>query len=592
MALSTTLALVPWQASAQVALPTEMQLGLIGTASKNSAQIAEMHVTYRFDQMDSGKSAQAVPVQMTYRLHNPGNTQTLDVQMPTMGAEGEAPEITAIFVNGKEQPLPKTADKSYQGLDKAYRSISFSVAMPKDADVIVDIRALQPITGENIPFIFNSGRGWDGPIQSGIIEAMFPFNAANWNVTMRKLSPEPTLVPLAYSGRSANWTFSNFDVQAEDGIFWQIANLEAVTYYEQGLDLWRQNNNDPQAYNMLFRSLMDMTPCHGEQMPSAAWWNNTYDTISVGVISSSGSDSQQQSTKAMELYSANWTVPQGDNASCIEMQQRPDRYRVALKALLAIPQDQRSAAMQQTLEKHSAFLRKLVAVKGENSLQDNLASPANTDPLGDAKLSEKDRQLLAIWDDRFANPQAASQANQPGEAKATGGQSIKSGTSVSTTINNLLQKLPNLSFGTQIILFAILALIVLIIIGYIIFKWQEAPIIPERPIDFQTKTPPTVPLMGMGLGTKVNLAEPNPLKEEKIVDEFVPWQKPNQPTVKPWETPKTMSPIEPMPPAPPQQSKPVDNIVSKIETTSSVITNKPLVVDSTKPPEPKPPLTI
>ena len=571
MALGTILALVPWQASAQVTQPTELQLGLIGTAAKSSAQIAEMHVTYRFDQMGTGKSAQAVPVQMTYRLHNPGDTQTFDVQMPTIGREGEAPEITAIFVNGKEQPLPKSADKSYQGLNKTYRSVTLSVAMPKDADVIVDIRALQPITGENIPFVFNSGRGWDGPIQSGIIEAIFPFTAANWNVTMRKLSQDPTMVPLVYSGRSASWTFSNLDVQAEDGVFWQIADLEAITYYEQGLDLWRQNNNDPQAYSMIYRSLMDMIPCHGEQMPPAAWWNNIYETISVGVISSSGSDGEQQSAKAMELYSGDWSVPQGDNASCVEMQQRPDRYRNALKSLLSIPQDQRSAAMQQTLEKHYSFLRKLATVKGENSLQDNPSSPAKTDPLGDPKLSEKDRQLLALWDDRFANPQAAGQTNQPGEAKATGGQTIKTGTSVSTTINNLLQKLPHLSFGTQIILFAILALIVLIIIGYIIFKWQEAPSMPERPIDLQAKTPPTVPLMGMGLGTKVNLAEPNPLKDEKIVDEFVPWQKPI---------------------VPPQPPKPVDNNVPKVDTTIGVVANKPPAANPTKPPEPKPPLTI
>ena len=512
-ALGACLAAFPWSAWAQTAVTAPQQLGLIGTAIQNPVRIAEMKVTYRFDQRGTGKSAESVPVQMTYRLHNPDVAQSLEIALPVTGPEGETPEIMAIFVNGQEQPLPTPADKHYYENDDL-RSASVSISLPKDSDLIVDIRALQPIGSDNIPFAFKTGRGWSGTIGQGTFEAIFPFTVANWNVVLRKQADDQ-LIPLTYNGRSAAWNFQDLGLASADDVYWRTADLEAMAYYEQGLDRWRLNNNDTEAYAMLRRALLDMVPCRGRQMPPASWWDNNYETITVGELASGSAEGEDQAIKGLELWSADWTVPQGDDAECLAKQWRPDRYRATLNMLQAIPKDQRSSAVQQALDKHYAFMRKLAAQRGENSLQEKADSIPNTDPLNESNLSAKDRQLMADWDARFSQPNVPGQANAQGNTQIQGKSTTSSSLFASTTIGRILKKLPKLSFGTQILLFAFLALIILVIIGYIIFKWQETPTVPERPMDASAAgKSPTVPLMGMGLGTKVNLADTQSTSEK------------------------------------------------------------------------------
>jgi len=120
----------------------------------------------------------------------------------------------------------------------------------------------------------------------------------------------------------------------------------------------------------------------------------------------------------------------------------------------------------------------------------------------------------------------------------------------------LLDKLPRLSFGTQMILFGIIALIVIIIIGLIVFKWQENPKLPERPADFKPK-PPTVPLTGQGLSPKTQNPPPAPIVPPVSVTKHqnTPAEKP----IIPWEPKKTESEkisTPPWMPAEPKKSEP------------------------------------
>lgn len=597
MVISACLVLMPFRASAQqVSLPS-LQLGMIGSASKSPIQISESRITYRFDQGGTGKSAQAVPVQMTYRLHNPSATQTLEVYVPVAGQEGDAPEVTAIFVNGKEQPLTTPTNQRYFGLDQPIRSMAFNLTLPKDADAIVDIRALQPITGENIPFAMQTARAWSDKIPTGTFEAFFPFTTANWNVALRELKAEPTLIPLTYSGRTASWTLTNLDPQTASDVFWQTADLQAMAYYEQGLDLWRKNNNDPQAYQTLYDALLDMIPCQGQQMPLISWWSSTYDTVTIGILSAL-QHGEEQDVSALRHFSANWTVPEIDNKTCTVMQQRPERYRSALNYLIQIPKDQRSAAVQDVLAEHFNFLNKLTALMGENSLGLDKNNLPNTDPLSNAGLSENDKKLLAVWDYRFSDAQPAGQSSA--STNPTGSVAKTNlGSSVSSTLSNILQKLPKLSFGTQIILFALLALIVLVIIGFIVFKWQETPTVPERPQEPFGQSPlggaksPTVPLMGIGLGSRVDFTKPqsppnmqtDTHEPENIFKPQIVTPPPVVPTVKSWEPPK------PTPPANLANQNPMG-------VTSSPLPPKPEEIKPWQRPnevnnnEPKPPLSI
>jgi hypothetical protein len=319
-------------------------------------------------------------------------------------------------------------------------------------------------------------------------------------------------------------------------------------------------------------------------------------------------DGEAKWIKSLELWSANWTVPQGEDAECLAKQWRPDRYRSALNALMAIPKDQRSSAVQQALDKHYAFMRKLAAQRGENSLQEKTDSIPNTDPLNESKLSAKDRQLMADWDARFSQPNVPGQANAQGNTQIQGKSTTSSSLFASTTIGRILKKLPKLSFGTQILLFAFLALIILIIIGYIIFKWQETPSVPERPMDASaTGKSPTVPLMGMGLGSKVNLAdtqttsekvaklEPENIFRQEKADTAAPAPKspaspPSVPPAAPMFAAKT--PTQPVTktsyPPPPPVPKPWDQGKASAPSPATA----PSTDQTQKNQPPKPPLSI
>lgn len=553
------------QAMAQVASP-DFQIGIIGTQEKSPLQLAEARISYRFDQVGTGKSAQSVPVQMTYRLHNPDKAQNLEINLPVQGPDGVMPEVTAVFVNGQERTWETQSAKNYTGIGTALNSISIPLEIAQDADVIIDIRATQPIAGENVPFGFSTGRGWSDKITTGTLEAFFPFTTANWNLALKKSSDQSAL-PLVYSGKSASWSFSDLDPATAEDVYWQIADLRAMNYYEQGLDRWRQDNNDPQAFEMLFDSLMDMIPCHGEKMPSDSWWRGMYDTLTVGKLSTL--EGEEQSATAMELYSADYAVPQDGNQACIEMRQRPERYIAALKKLLDTPKDQRSAIALRALEKHYVFLRKLAILNGDNSLNEKITDVSKEDPYGQQGLSDKDRELMSKWDERFSTP--ASQ--KPGTTtNTTGTNNGKGNKSATTVVSTWIDNLPNLSFGTQVALFAGLAILILIIIGYIIFKWQENPVIPARPVDNKPKD--ATPVAGFGLGRTMEPPVSRPTESKHEPENIIAQDKPT-------ETRQNL-------PKPPSTPPPPINTWPKPDTKPDDNTNKP----PQSGPGPKPPLSI
>ncbi len=526
-------------------------LGLIGTSAETPVQINEMRVTYRFDQMDAGKTHNSVPVQMTYRLHNPGSAQTFELAIPLAGQSDMRPEITAVFINGVEQPLSGAVNHTYASTNLNLPSMTLTLSMAPGADQIVDIRALQPVDQEIIRFAFQTGKAWSGTIASGSLEAIFPYTAANWNVTLRRLNSEQTMIPLVYAGNSAKWEFNNLDARTADDVYWTHANISAITYFDQGHEKWKMDNNDPEAYAMLHRALLDMIPCAGRTMPLASWWDSMYETITTGLIATEVPEGQEQWMKSMERWSAGWTVMRTDN-ECTALQWRPARYAMSVKQLLEVPLDQRSADMRRALDNHYKFLRKLVAYTGESSLQDDPNNLPSTDPFANPNLSEADRLMLSQWDQRFASAVPAAQA-PTSTAGTTPTQDKTSLTqNVSSTINNLLDKLPRLSFGTQMIVFGIIALIVIIIIGLIVFKWQENPKLPDRPNDFKPK-PPTVPLTGQGLSPKIQTPPSAPVVPPVSVTKYQN-SSPEKPVI-PWEPKKTGAEKNSTPPWMPSEQK-------------------------------------
>jgi hypothetical protein len=210
---------------------------------------------------------------------------------------------------------------------------------------------------------------------------------------------------------------------------------------------------------MMRTGLLDMIPCNGVRMPLASWWRNMYETVTAGVISMEP-EGQQRIAKAMELWSDSWTVPNESNQECLNLKQSPDRYRQALSQMLAIPEAERSTVANDSLNKHEAYMRALSQNAGDGSAVDS------QELTQDKNISERDRALMANWDSRFIN-----QSEDSGKADDDKNNDDKGW--ASSTITKLQSWFPDLSLGSQILLFIFLAAILIIIVAYIFIRWKE-----------------------------------------------------------------------------------------------------------------------
>ena len=441
--------------------------------AENKISIADMGVSYRFDQVgEQGKSLHSVPIQATYRLHNNGSAQTLEVALPIFSINGQDTQLSAVFVNGKEESISNVKNVTPLGMSTAVKANVFLINFPENGDVILDLRMNQPIDKYAFPFLFQTGAGWQGNIAQGSIESILPYNTSNVYVEMRRISDQ-VLMPQTFSGRSAVWKFNDLSLNDQSDVILTIADPVAVQYFERGNERWQATKGDAASYTMMRNALLDMEPCNGVTVPVEAWWRQMYDTMTMGVISTYP-EGQERLQKSLELWSGNWAIANGEDAKCTTLKQRPDRYRSALSQLLAIPEDQLSSASLETLKKHNQYLHDLSAKLGD----DSLASHAGTeDPSEYENLTQSDKDLLSQWDARFSDVGTTAPNGQSDDDKDD-----NSTTSfVSSTINKIKTAFPSLSRGAQILLFALLALIVIVAVIILILRWKEKDEPPSLP---------------------------------------------------------------------------------------------------------------
>lgn len=468
-----TLALAMFSAvySVQAATPGDSaSVGLPGFADPSPMQMTELRVTYRFDQMDArGKAPDAVPVQMAFKIHNPERTQDVMLLIPLGDADGRTADLTAVYINGKEKQLPAPALRRFSGTDGDIRAASLPITVYENSDTLVDIRFSQPADANGFVFRMGTGRAWNGTLQTGSLEGIFPYAVQNWNASLRK-NTDNALVPLTYQDNAARWSFENLAPDQANDVTWSFADTAAMDYFNRGNDLWTQTQGaDPQSYEMMYQALLDMQPCGQVKMPLESWWNGMFDTIATGVIASTPEAGQERRQKALDVWSSRWAVPVGDDAACVSMRQRPDRYRMAASQILSITPDQRSSATQQTINNHFLFLRKVAAVSTDPNVNPNGITD-ESDPFQDKSLTAGQKQALAVWDSRFANPTTT-------ETPPTATGSAAPFSFISSTINRIAGALPRLSLRTQIIIFIIFALLLLTIVSVLLFKWREKPLV-------------------------------------------------------------------------------------------------------------------
>ncbi|MFA6447585.1 MAG: hypothetical protein WCW31_05035 [Patescibacteria group bacterium] len=465
-------------------------IGLPGPVSKTNLEISELRITYRFDQQNSqGKAQQSIPVQMTFRVHNAGKAETAKIAIPVGAVDGRWAELAAIYLNGKELPLQKLAATPLPDAD-GMRAATFNLTVLDNSDAIVDIRLNQPQNASGYAFKMGTGANWNGNL-TGSLEALFPYNAQNWNTVLRKTSNDE-MVPLAYSGHSATWNFSNIKPSAEIDAYWLLADPASMDYFDRGTQLYAEERGSLESYEMMLSALLDMEPCNGMRMPMAPWWTNTYQTVATGIVSVQPDESAQL-YKSLELWSANWTVANGQEKTCIEMRQDPERYLVALKKILAMPQDQRSSELQNALELHAKFLKNLSSTLGNNSLESVTSTQGLLSALASNKASSQDRTILAPWDNRFAEP-VASNNSAP--------------SSVSSPFK--------LSRTWQIVIYSLLALLVLIGVAIIATRWKEED--PRTSYDVPRTTSDTTPENNLFMKIK-------PDEKKDFQSLMTPWQR-------------------------------------------------------------------
>ncbi len=477
LALMGLVLAMPLAAKATVA--EEPKLGLPGPIVATEIQLQDLRVTYRFDQMNEpGKSVGYVPVQITAKLHNFGSAQTLDMAIPTVEVHNIKPQIASIYVNGQETGYSLQDDVSLKGYGERIDATVVRLSLAKDGEVIIDIRALQPLGQNKIPLLLSTAAGWNETIPSGTIEAITSFAPFNWNLELRHAKSN-ALAPLAYADNSAAHTFQNLIPSPAQDLYWQYADMEALEYFARGNERFQKTKGDSKSYQMMRRGLLDMIPCNGVKMPLKSWWNNTYEAVTLGYISEI-SEEQEKFAKALELWSDNWTVAQGAQEECTLMRQNPGQYKRFLSKLKAIEPAKRNTYANDALRNHKTFMRELSGEQGDGSI-----AKSETDELYlDENLSETDKSLLDNWDGDFINGDK-NNATQSGDSVAARADEEKQ-SFVSSTINAVSNFFPKLSFGSQVLLFVFLAIILLVIIILIVTRWKEKP--PKAPSSYPPQT--------------------------------------------------------------------------------------------------------
>ncbi len=440
-------------------------IGLFGPTERTDVQLQDVKATYRFDQMNEpGKSAGMVPVQMTAKVHNFGSTQNFEIAIPIIAANNLEPIVASVFINGREQSWQKKS-VTLAGMEEAIPAATFRLQLVKDAEAILDVRVLQPLGANKMPFLFSTASGWRGEIPSGTLEAITPFAPFNWNMELRRVESE-TLLPLNYANNQASYGFANLIPSAAQDVYWHYANLEALEYFARGNERFQKTQGDAKSFEMMRQGLLDMIPCNGVKMPLQSWWINMYETVTLGVIGKAP-EGQERLKTAMKLWSDNWNVPTEQNKECAELKQRPDRYKEALEKLLMISPAERTTHGNDALKEHNDFLKEISAKLGDGSIADSQAENLAQDE----NLSETDRALLAGWDSRFASQ---TDNNGNGAASPNGDANNNNNSFVSSTINNIKNFFPNLSLASQILLFFFIAVILIIIIILIISRWRDS----------------------------------------------------------------------------------------------------------------------
>lgn len=385
-------------ATAQAAPDPKTGFGTPGVTKNTAVQIMELRVTYRFDQTGvHGKAPNTVPVQTVLRLRNNGETETVHLAIPLGHVPGDMSDITALRINGKSYPPGRPDVLSLINVPEPLQSSPISFVIPKNGEAIIDLRLNQPMQQLELPVRLHTAAGWNGTIKKATIEAVMPHETANWNIVLRKQT-DNVLIPITYQEATAVWSAENVETTLENDVYFQIADPDAVDYFRQGNERWHETDGDIASYEMMRKALLDMVPCNENKMPPETWWSQTYETVTMGVVARTP-QGQARSAKEAELWSAGWRLAEEPEAECVARMQNKARYRSAIGVLLQTAPEQRTAETIETLKTHDRFLKRLVKILGDNSL--NTATDG-TD-LQNAKVTERDAQLLAEWDSRFAS---------------------------------------------------------------------------------------------------------------------------------------------------------------------------------------------
>ncbi len=447
--------------TAKAMMPDTAAIGLPGITNPAEVEMRDLRVTYRFDQMNEpGKSAGFIPVQIAAKLYNLGSAQSLTLAVPLQRHNSHQAKVLSVFVNGLEVPVKAVSKIELHDSQYAEDAGVFTINLSKDAVAIVDIRLNQPITEQVLPFFISTASGWSGAIGAGTIEAIVPFMPANWNLEMRAIADD-TIRPLTYSENRAAYTFQNMNPSETDDVYWHFANMDALEYFARGNERFQKTQGDAKSYEMMRTGLLDMIPCNGVRMPLASWWRNMYETVTMGVIASVP-EGQERIAKAMELWSDDWTVPNESNQQCLNLNQRPERYKQSLAQLLAIPAAERSTLANDALKKHETYMRALSQEAGDGSA----ANSQEQDLAQDVNISDSDKALMANWDSRFASAITDDDSNEDD-------QDQEKTSWPSSMIAKLKAWFPNMSPGSQILLFIFLAAMLLIVVAFIFIKWKE-----------------------------------------------------------------------------------------------------------------------
>lgn len=156
----------------------------------------------------------------------------------------------------------------------------FEVTFPSGRDVLIKVSYAMNTYSEsiqNLEYILETGAGWKGPIQKGIIVFRFPY-AIEDNIL------KGTTPGYRIQHNEISWTFENLEPTRESNIAISYVAPKERAIIDNSKQRIQQNKSDVNAWLQLMHTYVNIAHYHGPNVRSYYFYQKAYETMSKAIL--------------------------------------------------------------------------------------------------------------------------------------------------------------------------------------------------------------------------------------------------------------------------------------------------------------------